>query len=66
MNIPKAVSLKIMETAHAVGYIYIRVYIYIQCNFSKPSTLGTTDNVQFREVPGLEGSLCTANIESRT
>ena len=28
VNIPKTVSLKIMETAHTVGYIYT-VYIYI-------------------------------------
>ena len=26
----------------------------VQCNFSKPNTLGTTEMVQFREVPGLE------------
>ena len=38
----------------------------IQCNFSKPNTLGTKEMVQFREVSGLERFLCTANIESRT
>ena len=26
----------------------------IQCNFSKPNTLGTKEMVQFREVSGLE------------
>ena len=28
--------------------------IYMQCNFSKPNTLGTKEMVQFREVFGLE------------
>ena len=40
---------------------------YIQCNFSKPNTLGAKEKVQFREVSGLERFyICAVNIESRT
>ena len=40
---------KIYRPSRENGYIY-----HIQCNFSKPNTLGTKEMVQFREVSGLE------------
>ena len=34
---------------------YVQLYTVLQCNLSKPNTLGTKETVWFREVSGLEG-----------
>ena len=39
---------------HALTYIIMFMQLIIQCNFSKPNSLGTKEMVQFREVSGLE------------